>query len=302
RKYYLHIYATVLDCAKAKSNKPINELALLDFGSGNGLLGLFARYCGFGEVMLCDINRNFVHASSLVAKLLEIQVDSFVNGDLTEVKKALHAEVVDVVVGTDVIEHIYNLDNFFKDLVTINPRMVTVFTTASNPENLVKVKQLKRLQVKDELVGGDPEDFALAGEEKHPSYLEMRRRIIEINFPALEKDEVFHHAAASRGLMKEDIIKFVAGEPIQTDLPFCSAADSNTCHPETGSWSERILSLQDYRDIYSRYNFNLAVENGFYNSFEDGVSGKTKYFMNLLIKILGKKTAPFITLIGFPKA
>ena len=182
----------------------------------------------------------------------------------------------------------------------MNPSMITVFTTASNPDNYFKVRKLKKMQLKDELVGGDPEDFPLADDEKPEAYLDIRRQIIKRNFPDLGYDELTKLAQHSRGLRREDIItlvrSYLAGNKILPALP----GDNNTCHPETGSWSERVLPVDHYTQLYHRYGFVLNISNGFYNSFDGGLKATFNIFMNLLVKILGKKTAPFITLIGFP--
>lgn len=299
--YYLAIYAHVLDSALEQSNKPINELSLLDFGAGNGLLGMFARYCGFKKVFLCDINPNFVHASALVAEKLDIPIDGFIAGELPAVRNELKEIPPDIIAGTDVIEHIYNLDEFFAEIKSMNPEMITVFTTASNPDNYLKVKKLRKLQAKDELEGGDPEDFALAGEEKHAAYLDIRKGIISENFPRLDKAGIAKLAEASRGLRRPDIIDFVNYYLANGSFLSTLADDFNTCHPETGSWSERILPVIDYQQLYARHGFLLTIKNGFYNSFDGGARSVVNYFMNLLIKLLGKKTAPFITLTGFPQ-
>lgn len=300
RLYYLAIYADVLDTALAKTNKPLNELNLLDFGSGNGLLGMFAKHCGFEKVFLCDLNENFVAASRLTAEVLQIKIDGFITGELTEAKDQLQHNNIDIIAGTDVIEHVYDLDVFFAEIKNMNPFMITVFTTASNPDNYFKVRKLKNMQMKDELVGGDPEDFALAGEEKHAAYLDIRKQIIKRNFPDLEYDELTKLAQYSRGLRREDIIKLVRSYLAGNKMPPALPGDTNTCHPETGSWSERILPVDHYRQLYHRYGFALNIRNGFYNNFDGGLKATFNIFMNLLVKILGKKTAPFITLTGFP--
>ena len=301
RLYYLAIYADVLDTALSRSSKDIRDLNLLDFGAGNGLLGMFASHCGFKKVFLCDVNENFVKASQLTAQIVQVTIAGFVTGDLDKVNQQFPEAGIDVIVATDVIEHIYNLDVFFDNIQQMNPAMVTVFTTASNPANQFKVRQLKKMQLKDEFRGGDPGDFVLAGEEKHAAYLHIRRAIIRDNFPAVKGEELDKLATATRGLRRDDIIAFIRfytdGHPIQSTI----IGNTNTCHPETGSWSERILPIDYYKQLYLRHGFNLAVQNGFYNDLDPGPKQMINYFMNLLVKILGKKTAPFITLIGFPQ-
>src|ERR1700733_9757343 len=73
RKYYLIIYADVLEKLIVHSNKKITEISLIDFGAGNGLLGIFAKYCGFKNVFINDIDKKFLEASGNLAVQLNIQ-------------------------------------------------------------------------------------------------------------------------------------------------------------------------------------------------------------------------------------
>lgn len=177
--------------------------------------------------------------------------------------------------------------------------MITVFTTASNPGNLFKVRYLEKLQLKDELVGSDPADFVLAGAEPHESFLQMREKIIRANFPFLPVEQCSLLAAQTRGLKKEDIIIACEHFLSTAELPVPEKNSNNTCHPVTGSWTERILSLSEYRKLYSKYGFSLRVKSGFYNSYGTGTKRAVNKILNFVVKLTGKNTAPFITLIGF---
>src|SRR6185437_12284693 len=54
KNYYLRIYSQVLNEVLDKSQKQKADIFLVDYGAGNGLLGLFAKYCGFGKVVQVD--------------------------------------------------------------------------------------------------------------------------------------------------------------------------------------------------------------------------------------------------------
>ncbi|MEI2747673.1 MAG: hypothetical protein V9E88_02790 [Ferruginibacter sp.] len=85
----------------------------MDYGAGNGLLGIFARYCGFGRVALNDIDLPFLEAARKLSQALHIDMDAFIEGDISQVKDHPYAKQLNAIAGTDVIEHIYNLDDFF---------------------------------------------------------------------------------------------------------------------------------------------------------------------------------------------
>jgi 2-polyprenyl-3-methyl-5-hydroxy-6-metoxy-1,4-benzoquinol methylase len=298
RLYYLAIYAEVLDNLLRYSSKKIEEISVVDYGAGNGLLGIFAKHCGARQVILCDQDAEFVDASRLTATALSISVERFVTGEIDVLAPSPDGSQVDAVIGTDVIEHIYNLDDFFAGIKKINGQMVTVFTTASNPGNYFKIRQLKKLQIKDELEGSDPEDFLLAGAEKHDSFLQIRERIIRSGFPGLRSEQYNLLAKQTRGLSQADIYKATTQYLAAGDLPIPDAT-SNTCHPVTGSWTERVLPLKAYEGLYKKYGFRLEVRSGFYNDYETGSKRIVNKIRNLLIKLTGKNTAPFITLIGY---
>ncbi len=300
-KYYLTIYAQVLDKAMQHAEKPTYEINLVDFGAGNGLLGIFAKYCGFKKVFLCDSDADFVKAAEVMGDALSIFIDGMITGDIDQLKNIVQNETIDIIVGTDVIEHIYNLDDFFEGVRKINNRMVTVFTTASNPSNFLKVRKLKKLQVKDEYEGGDPTDFVLAGSKKHEAFIVMREKIILTAFPLIPSATLKQLAALTRGSKKTDILLAVEHYLASGKMPVNKGITSNTCNPITGSWTERILPIAIYNNIYTKNHFDMEVHNGFYNAYS---KGNKKYFnlcMNFLVRLTGKIIAPYITLIGYKK-
>ena len=89
KNYYLKIYATVLDEAMAASSLPLKEINVLDFGTGNGLLALFAKYCGCKKVYACDVDADFLVAAEKLSEQLNLPVQ-FIYGGLQEVKAELN--------------------------------------------------------------------------------------------------------------------------------------------------------------------------------------------------------------------
>ncbi len=154
--YYLHMYAVVMNKATEEAGCSIEEMIIIDYGCGNGLLGLFAKFCQCKAVYLNDQNASFLNAAKKLADALAIEVEEFVEGDIETVETYFSNKTVPTaIVGTDVIEHIYDLDKFFTTISRINHKMVTVFTTASVTDNYFKTKQLMKLQYADEHVGSN---------------------------------------------------------------------------------------------------------------------------------------------------
>jgi 2-polyprenyl-3-methyl-5-hydroxy-6-metoxy-1,4-benzoquinol methylase len=303
KKYYCRIYAQLLNLALKNSihtNK--NTFCIVDYGAGNGLMGLLAKYAGFGKVFINDLSPEFLYAAKLLAEAVHINIDGFIEGDCEEVKRYFGDLLPDAIVGTDVIEHIYDLEHFFKIAKEINPAMVTVMSTACNPANYFKTREFKKLQVKDELCGGSPGDNTLFGEIALEPFIEIRRKIItNYSNGKLLTEEINSLAVTTRGLRKDAIEKAVEKYLINKTLPSVLSHPTNTCDPLTGSWSERLLSFDEYKSIYSKAGFNVEFYNGFYNEYEAGLKSKLLFFLNRLIPFSGFCISPFIILTGKPK-
>ena len=297
-RYYLTIYTEVLEKVKQASNIPVIDMCLLDYGAGNGLLGLFAKFCGFEKVMINDIDEPFLNASKILSSALNIDIHQFILGDLDAVKKEQLSQKIDALVATDLIEHIYNLDEFVDIMASINPNMISVFTTGSNPENYFKVRQLMKLQWRDELIGGDADDALLFGHEAHEAYIKIREKIIYEIAPELDENIILTLAKLTRGKNRKDIITAVKKYQSKKELPVIIAHPTNTCHPETGSWTECLMPISTYNSIFQQYQFGLHISAGFYNQYQSGVKGFCLAFLNKIIGIFGLKLAPFIFLTG----
>jgi hypothetical protein len=297
-KYYLSIYAEVLEKVKQASNIPVIDVCLLDYGAGNGLLGLFAKFCGFGKVMINDIDEPFLNASKILSSALNIDIHQFILGDLNVIKQQPIPQKVDALVATDLIEHIYDLDEFVAAMKSLNPELISVFTTGSNPENYFKVRQLMKLQIRDEFIGGDADDALLFGHEAHESYLKIRENIIRNIEPELDENIILTLAKLTRGKNKKDIITAVKKYQSKKELPVLIAHPTNTCHPETGSWTERLMPISTYKSIFLHHQFGLHISAGFYNQYQFGIKGICLAFLNKIIGIFGLKLAPFIFLTG----
>ena len=299
KEHYLRIYAYVLEKAFAATNS--SNVALLDFGTGNGLLALFAKFCGVEKVYASDVSASFLLSAQQLSKQLNIELDGWIIGNEDTLVKHFTNKQLDIVVGTDVIEHVYDLDHLFDNLYTINQQMITVFTTASVAENWFKSKQLKKLQLKDELEDSNAFQTAQENEWAGICFLEVRRKIIQAYHPALAEKTIEQLATRTRGLKKDDIEKAVDTYLKTNELPTSIQHPTNTCDPITGSWTERLLTVQEYRSIYTKHQSFLLLHLGFYNSSEKGLKYFVAGLVNQLIYILGSwgiKMAPFIVLEG----
>lgn len=297
KKYYLHIYADVLQKLDEKSGKNITDSILVDYGCGNGLLGLFASFCGFKKIIFADVDEKFVEASGQLASQLGLHGGTFIAGDMHDICIQLENEKPDAIAGTDVIEHIYDLQQFMYSLKKVNPLFVSVFTTASNPLNPFKRSELRRIQLRDELEGGNPGDYALFGAEHLEPFLKIRERIIREKAVNLPEPEITNLSVATRGMNREDIERAVCHYQVKGQMPV-PATGTNTCNPVNGSWSERLLPLQAYHHVYGEAGFTCKIYAGFYNVFEGGTLVFVKKILNKLAAVFGKRFSPYIVIVG----
>jgi SAM-dependent methyltransferase len=290
-RYYLTIYADMLERVLARTDTPKEQLGLLDVGCGNGLLGLFARYCGFGHIILLDAQADFVEAARNLANALDLDQCVFVEGINLSVLPVDRTFPVQAVVGADVIEHIYDLDFFLTSLKQLHPAVVCCFTTAANPVNRVKCRSIRRQQHRDEWEGfaGDP----IKGEPSHSGYRSTRASFLKQWF---EEPTLSDWVGRTRGLTLVDVQKAVDCYLYNGSLPTPPEDPYNTCDPITGSWTERLLPLQQYQKLFEKQGWQLCIESGYYDTTRQSPRSAIYFFLNGLIFIFGKPMAPFLFL------
>lgn len=256
KEYYLEIYAQSLELAAEISGVKLSELILVDYGGGHGLFSIYAKLMGVMQVVYVDNNPDSVFAAKAFEEKLGTGADVHITGDARDLQAWCKTEGVTphAVVGIDVIEHIYVLDDFFSALHSISHEMAMVFTTASTPYNRRVVKRLHKVMVVDEM-----------GDATHKGFRNMRRRYIAERHPNLSLKQQNYWAKNTRGLIYKDVELAV-----ENQNPNLLLDPYNTCDPETGSWTERILPISDYRQLLAPYNWSLAVLPGLYNEHRKG--------------------------------
>ena len=279
-RYYARIYAVCL-----KDIPEVSNTVLVDYGGGCAFLSQFAKCLGVAKVIYVDINPESVQTAEELKRVLGIGPDVLVNGDSRDLKAwCIDNNVVpDCLVSVDVIEHIYDLDTFFADLLSVNPSMKMVFTTASNHCNWLKARKLRKVMLSDEQGRWDEKGFYA-----------QRLDFIRQQFPQLAENELEYWARNTRGLAFDDIEKAVAEKRPNTLID-----RYNTCDPATGSWTERVLPLSDYKRLFSKYKRILCVENGFCDTNRTQPQKAFRALLNGIIRLfphLGRCIAPFIIL------
>jgi 2-polyprenyl-3-methyl-5-hydroxy-6-metoxy-1,4-benzoquinol methylase len=293
-EYFIKIYAAVLNKGLQLANINMIEASVADIGAGNGMLGIFAKYCGFKDVYINDIDKDFFEASKKLSAQLSVFPTDFIEGDAVDIYNYFrNQKAPDIIVGTDMIEHVYSLEKFFDALFSCIGIKAVVFTTACNPANIWRVRQLRKIQFNDEYKGGYPGEYLLYGGEATKPFVEIRKEIIKKlnHFP---EAELCLMAKRTRGLDKADIENAVKIYVQTGKFPTPPKDKFNTCNPLTGSWSERIVPIKFYEHLLVKHDCTVAIDPGFYDSWKSGLKGFILKWANILVPILGKYIAPFI--------
>ena len=307
KKFHLKIYAFVLQNAIETSSNKLSDISLLDFGCGNGLFAIFAKYCGIGKVYGCDIYKEFIEAATILSNTINVAIDGWLVCNEDSLLYTCNTLQLNVIVSTDAIEHIYNLNTFYANIKALNPNMVTALSTGAFYDNYFKRQSFYKLMYNDEYVASTELHATVKDEYAGMAYLTIRQKIIENQFQNLTPTEISTLAKATRGLRKNDIILFV--ENFLKDGKIINVLANNlhnTCDPITGNFTERILTTKEYTKFYTKNNFALTIKAGFYNAEGSSPKAILQKIINCFITIfknsfLGRYVAPFILFIGTPK-
>ena len=193
----LQMYSYILVWSITKIDIPLNELVFLDYGGGAGILALLAKECNIGKVVYNDIYDVSARDAEVIGKHIGNRADYYVPGDIDEVIDFLKEKSIqcNVIANYDVIEHIYDIEEFLRKMPLIsNSNLRIFFSSGANPYNPIIKRGLVKIHQKSEF---------LDQEQRHPkqlfgrkesdpvnSHLKIRKEIIKSLNPDLSVDEV----------------------------------------------------------------------------------------------------------------
>jgi 2-polyprenyl-3-methyl-5-hydroxy-6-metoxy-1,4-benzoquinol methylase len=108
-------YAFVLSWALHKEKDFLN-LTFLDYGAGHGLLSMLAAEIGIKNCIMSDIFAPSMDDAKVLAGALDLNISHFIVGDMDQTIEYLNKnqQNIDVVSNYDTIEHIYDINDFFR--------------------------------------------------------------------------------------------------------------------------------------------------------------------------------------------
>jgi len=292
--FYNNLYTQLFQKVINKLNKPINESTFIDYGGGCGILSFMAKKIGFKKVVFNDLYNVSVEDTKLISQELKIDIDKFICGNIDKVVSYIRTEriTLDAICSFDVLEHIYNLENWFNKLSEIDSAFVLVFMTSANPKNPYINSRLKRLHYNAEIIGFEKTKGWKKTDLSEP-YFKVRTEIISEYNIHLTSEEVDFIAKQTRGLRIDDIKKTIDYYISNNKINYAINHPTNTCDPYTGNWSEHLIDLNYLRNIASKISPDVEFTNTLYSYSKNKVYNLPKYFLNIILKILGKNNLLF---------
>ncbi len=288
----LQLYTYLLACSVKDSRKTPEELILVDYGGGTGLLALLAKEFGIGRVIYSDIYDISCNDIKKVETTTGLNLDDHVCGDIDELIRFVNAESisVDIAASYDVIEHIYNIDEFFNKLrqLSSDGQFRTVFASSANIHNPLVRNELIKVHRELELSSrkskwGEKECDSLQ------SYLSLRKKIIREYAPSLNEADVNITAEKTRGLKKEDIESCIDEYIDCGKITYIPNHISNTCDPITGNWGEHLMSTEWLETILEKNGYNADILCGYWPSSGSFYKNFIKKILNLIINSFGRR-------------
>lgn len=304
--YSLQKYSYLLIWALADVNIPLNKIVFMDYGGGHGMLALLAKAAGIGTVIHNDIYEISCKDAQCIGKDLDLAADYYIPGDIDDVINFRNERDINinVIANYDVIEHIYDIEDFLNKLKLLSNSFQSVFlASGANELNPRKKKKLRQLHIyfenndRDIKVGRKPTDVTKA-------LIEVRKEIIsEINLD-LNLKEVDQLAELTRGMMIDKIKQAVTNYKNTGNLPDKPSHPTNTCDPYTGNWFEHLMDPFHLKNILNKNGYDSEVIPGYYGKSRKLSYNVIKSFLNMMIssnKKMGLRISPFYSIRGFKK-
>ena len=271
-----------------KCNQPIHTIIAIDYGAGLGTLFMLGGLLGFKQFDYNDHLPEWQPTAATICTAIGSTISNFITGDIdavTEFASKQHFKY-HLVVSRNVIEHIYDLSNFYRAIFLHNPTAVTYSTTTANYHNIAMRWYHIYIHKKVE-----------------KSYVQQRIIQIKKLHPTLNQQQLIQAAKFSKGKGQQDFITtlqhFVTNQPILID----ATLRSNTCESIHGVWCEHLLTKKEYAAIIHKAGFAIEYTAGYWDThYKWSIFNFVATIFNKLIHALGKKNgillSPFVNVIS----
>lgn len=287
----LQKYSYILSWVLSGLDKPKEEIVFLDHGGGHGLMSLLAKEYGIGTVIHNDIYPVSCKDARSIALSLNLEADIYIPGEIDDVLDYLKKsdKFCDAVASYDVIEHIYDINDFLNKIHLLSPGPMSLFfASAANERNPRINRELQAMHRKFEYHDRTPK-FGRKPTDATKAIIELRRKIISKHTPSLSSADVDKLAILTRGLVVGGIQDKV-NEYCKTSIfPPGPTHPTNTCDPYTGNWFEHLMNPEDLASVLDSTGFSTTIKCGFYSQPKNLPKRLVKLALNFLIKAMGIK-------------
>lgn len=289
--FSLESSAAIIYHSVKKTGKDISSLCFMDYGAGMGTLFLLAAMVGFKSVLYNDHLESWGQNARAVCKRLNLPIDAFIIGDIDTVIAYKEEKGVspDIIASRNVVEHIYDLSDFFSKSVQHFPGSIIYSTTTANYHNIA-------MRIKHHLYHRKVE---------RNSYREQRRQYIKEMWPDTTEADLRQLVKITRGRAFTDFTNAVQLYFNKATIPVIPYLSTNTCDCSNGVWAENIIPRKAYSLIVEKAGLRLEYTPGFWdtNYGNKAINILTRCF-NVMVRILGRKgywLSPFVNIIAYSR-
>lgn len=299
----LQKYSYILSWSIASANVPLDEFVFLEYGGGIGILSLLAKEAKIGTVLYNDIYDVSCRDAEFLAKCIGLPADYYIHGEIQDVIDFLQSNSLhcDAVASYDVIEHIYDIETFFKMIGMLSSGSLVVFmSSGANAFNPIIRNRLMKQQYEIEHKDREKK-WGHKERDTTRSYLSIRKEMIREYNKELSKEEIEQLAVNTRGMIESDIYKCVDNYLKTGRFPKDPCHPTNTCDPYTGNWAEHLMDPYYLKNILSKEGFEVKILSGFYGTPQNILKKLAGKLLNIIIYTFnfnkqGIRIAPFFTI------
>lgn len=274
-----------------KINAPLAAISFIDYGAGLGTLCLLASQLGFKQVYYNDYFESWTSNARKIFAALNYSISDFITGDIDAVIAYGKSKNIsfDIVASRNVIEHIYNLRDFYGKLFQSGLTTVCYATTTANYHNIAM--RLKH--------------FRYHRKVENNYFKKFRKAYIKSLKPDIETKQLEQLVKITRGRAFADFTNAVELYCTGQQVPPVEFLGTNTCDHATGVWAENLLTRKNYQAIIEESGFRSEYTPGFWDThYKYGFINFITTILNSLIKITGTKgywLSPFVHVTAVSK-
>jgi 2-polyprenyl-3-methyl-5-hydroxy-6-metoxy-1,4-benzoquinol methylase len=277
KDYINNLYSALIRCGEIvsyvisrlhmKQKSDFEDKIFLDYGGGIGLLSLLAIEFGFKSVYYNDIYDVSVNDVKVLSLKLGYSIKECILGDLQEVILYSNKNNIkfDIIVSCDVLEHIYNLEEYFGEISKVCGLDFSIFmVTGANPYNDDEVKKYQITHNNLEYMDRQDE-YGHKKRDSLKAYSKIRKEIIEdvLLRKKYKMQEIIlnEFVENTKGLIKKDIEIAINNYFEEGLMPILKEKKfpTNTCDPFTGNWGEHLIDFDELIKFLEAKNFSVNL-------------------------------------------